>query len=93
MPLYSKDDIPFIHEYDYRYLKEVRQLRNLTLSEFSVYMKTDLCTISKLENQQIHFSVHYESKLKEAIQLLQISQLELLSLKRLIELKQQRGIN
>ena len=93
MSLYNTNDVPFIREYDYRYIKETRRLRNLTLSEFSVHMKTDVGTLSKLENNQLQFTIHYESKFKDAIQELKVSNLELLSIKRVIELKALRGIN
>ena len=92
MPLYSKDDIPFFHEYDYRYIREVRRLRNLTLIEFSSYMKVDVADLSRLENGLLSFSVHYQSKFHEALQELSVSNLELISVKRIIELKAQRGI-
>jgi transcriptional regulator with XRE-family HTH domain len=93
LSLYSTNDVPFIHLYDYRYIKETRRLRNLTLNEFSIYMKTDVGTLSKLENNQLQFTIHYESKFKDAIQELKLSNLELLSIKRIIEMKAQRGIN
>lgn len=92
MSLYSKDDFPFYHDYDYRYIREVRHLRNLTLIEFSTYMKVDSSDLSRLENGLMQFSVHYKSKFHEALQELSVSNLELISVKRIIELKAQRGI-
>lgn len=92
MSLYSKEGIPFFHDYDYRYIREVRRLRNFTLSEFSSYMKTDVADLSRLENGLLPFSVHYQSKFHEALKELSVSNLELNSVKRIIELKQQRGI-
>jgi hypothetical protein len=56
-------------------------------------MQVDTGTISKLENNQLQFTIHYESKFKDAIQALKISHLELLSVKRVVELKALRGIN
>ncbi|MCY8938083.1 helix-turn-helix domain-containing protein [Peribacillus frigoritolerans] len=79
--------LPFTSEYDYRYIREIRHLRNLTINEFSTYMQVDTGTISKLENKQVPFSIHYESKFKEAIEELKISNLELLSVEKVIELK------
>ncbi|SIR38218.1 hypothetical protein SAMN05878482_103487 [Peribacillus simplex] len=93
MSLYSKNDIPFIQLYDYRHIKETRLLRNLTLSEFSTYMKTDVGTLSKLENNLLEFTPHYHSKFSDTIQELKLSNLELISIKRVIELKALRGIN
>ena len=79
--------LPFISKYDYRYIREVRHLRNLTINEFSTYMKVDVGTISRIENNQIPFSIHYESKFKGAIEELKISNLELKSIEKVIELK------
>lgn len=79
--------LPFISEYNYKFLREVRHLRNLTINEFSTYMKVDVGTISRLENNQIPFSIHYESKFKEALEELKISNLELKSVAKVIELK------
>lgn len=93
MSLYIKEDIPFFHDYDYRYIREVRRLRNFTLSEFSSYMKTDVADLSRLENGLLPFSVHYQSKFHEALKELSVSNLELISVQRIIELKQNRGIN
>ena len=91
MPLYNANDLPFTQHYDYRYIKELRNLRNLTLTDFSAYMKTDVATLSKLENQQLQFSVHYSSKFHQAMDELKVSQFELATIKRVIELKEQRG--
>jgi hypothetical protein len=56
-------------------------------------MKTDVGTLSKLENNLLEFTPHYHSKFSDAIQELKVSNLELLSIKRVIELKALRGIN
>ncbi|WP_242267282.1 helix-turn-helix transcriptional regulator [Bacillus cereus group sp. BfR-BA-01518] len=93
MSLYSKDDVPFFHDYDYRYIREVRRLRNFTLIEFSSHMKVDVADLSRLENGLLPFSVHYQSKFHEALKELSVSNLELISIRRIIELKQNRGIN
>ena len=79
--------LPFISEYNYKYLREVRHLRNLTINEFSQYMKVDVGTISRIENNQVPFSIHYESKFKDAIEELEISNLELKSVEKVIELR------
>lgn len=92
MPLYSRNDVPFVSEYEYPLIREVRRLRNLSLTDFSLYMKVDTATLSKLENGLIPFTVHYESRFKSALRELNISNLEMLSVKRLVDLKKQREL-
>lgn len=93
MSLYSKNDVPLYHDYDYRYIREVRRLRNFTLIEFSSHMKVAVADLSRLENGLLPFSVHYQSKFHEALQELNISNLELISVSRIVALKQNRENN
>lgn len=90
MPLYTKNDVPFYHDYDYRYIREVRRLRNLTLIQFSTHMRVDVADLSRLENGLLPFSVHYQSKFHDALQKLNVSDLELISVGRIVALKQNR---
>ncbi|MGH1163348.1 helix-turn-helix transcriptional regulator [Enterococcus faecalis] len=93
MSLYSKEDVPFYHDYDYRYIREVRRLRNLTLIQFSSHMKVDVADLSRLENGLLQFTVHYKSKFHKALQELSVSNLELISVGRIVALKQNRENN
>jgi transcriptional regulator with XRE-family HTH domain len=72
---------------DYRYIKQVRFLRNKTLSDFSKYMNVDPSTIAKLEKDELAFSPYYESKLRGAIYRLRVSNVELNSISKILEMK------
>lgn len=65
---------------DYRFLRHIRLLRNLTTYQLAKYMNLDQATLSKLENETINFTPYYESKLKQAIRTLQITNPELLAI-------------
>lgn len=65
---------------DFRFLKHIRMLRNLTTYDMAKYMNVDQATFSKLENETIKFTPYYESKLKQAIRTLQITNTELLAI-------------
>lgn len=84
--------LPYNQEYDHRYLKPIRHSRNLTLEAFSPYMNVDPSTIAKLEKGQLDFTAYYESKLKDAIKKLRITNIELVSIRSIIEQKERRGI-
>lgn len=64
--------------------------RNKTIKQFSEYMEVDPTTISRLENQKLNFTVFYESKLRNAISKLRITNSELLAIKQVIDF-QHRG--
>lgn len=75
---------------DYRYIKHIRLMRNKTLAELSLYMNVDIATLSRLENSKVTFSPLYESKLRDAIRKLKISNVELLAIKNLLDIKYKR---
>lgn len=81
----DKNTVPFIHDYDCRLLKAVRQIRNLTLLEFSKYMEVDPSTITRLENKTLDFSSLYQQRFATALARLDITKMELVSLTVLLE--------
>jgi transcriptional regulator with XRE-family HTH domain len=83
--------LPYNQEYDHRFIKPIRHLRNKTLNDFAEFMNVDHSTIAKLEKGQLPFTPHYESKLKDAIKRLRVSNVELASVRKIIEMKEQRG--
>lgn len=87
----DKNRIPYKQEFDYRFIKPVRHLRNKTQQDFSHFMGVDASTIGKLERGELKFSPLYESKLKDAIKRLRVSNIELASIRKVLEMKAQRG--
>lgn len=87
----DKNRIPYKQEFDYRFIKPVRHLRNKTQQDFSEFMCVDASTIGKLERGELKFSPLYESKLKDAIKRLRVSGIELASIRKIVEMKNQRG--
>lgn len=83
--------LPYNMEYDYRFIKPIRHARNKTLAEFSHFMDVDPATIGRLERSQLDFTPYYHSKLKDAINRLRISNIELVSIRNIIEQKEKRG--
>jgi len=87
----SKSRLPYNMEYNYKFIKPIRMARNKTQSEFSNFMNVDTATICKLERGQLDFTAYYESKLKDAIKRLRVSNEELVSIRKILEVKSQRG--
>jgi DNA-binding transcriptional regulator YiaG len=83
--------LPYNQEFDHRFIKYVRHSRNLTLDRFSPYMGVNKSTIGKLEKGTLDFTPYYENKLKDAIKKLQISNIELVAIRNIIESKERKG--
>lgn len=83
--------LPYNMEYNHKFIKPIRHARNKTLVEFSKYMGVDPTTINKLEKGHLEFTPYYESKLKDAIKKLRISNVELVSIRKIIEQKERKG--
>ena len=81
---------PYKIPLDYRYIKAIRIARNKTIRQFSEFMELDHTTISRLENNKVDFTQFYESKLRNAINKLRITNSELLAIKQVIDF-QHRG--
>ncbi|WP_077303986.1 helix-turn-helix domain-containing protein [Terribacillus halophilus] len=77
---------------DYRYIRQVRLLRNKTLKQFGEAMEINDSTISKLENGLIAFTPHYQEKFKSACKRLRVSGEEIANIRKLLEIKTKRGI-
>jgi len=85
------NSLPYESKLTHPMLKYIRLCRNMSQEQFGAVCKIDQGVIAKLERNEIQLSLHYETKIIEGCRALNISELELLSVKRLVELKAQRG--
>ncbi|MDP9577360.1 UNVERIFIED_ORG: transcriptional regulator with XRE-family HTH domain [Bacillus sp. 1751] len=83
----KKIRLPYNMEYNYKFIKPIRMARNKTQSEFSNFMNVDTTTICKLERGQLDFTPYYDSKFKNAIKQLRVSNTELVSIRKILEIK------
>ena len=84
--------LPYKPEYDYRWIKHVRMIRSKTQADMETFMGVDRSTIGKLERNELEFSPLYQEKFKQAILRLRISNVELASIRKIIELKELRRL-
>ncbi|OJH18710.1 transcriptional regulator [Bacillus obstructivus] len=88
----DKNGLPYQQKISYQMIKYIRLCRNLTQSKFGEVCKIDQSVLAKLERGDLELSMHYETKILEGCRALSISELEMSSVKRIVDLKQQRGI-
>lgn len=88
-----KDSLPYQQKITYQMIKYLRLCRNMTQEQFGQVCKIDQSVLARLESGSIEFSINYESRVLEGCKVLNISELELVSVKRIVELKQNKGIN
>ncbi|EEL21539.1 XRE family transcriptional regulator [Bacillus toyonensis] len=84
------NSLPHERKVNYQMIKYVRLSRNMTQGKFGEVCKIDQSVLAKLERGELPLSPHYEAKIMDGIHALNISQLELVSVKRIVELKEQR---
>ncbi|OBW53324.1 helix-turn-helix domain-containing protein [Bacillus cereus] len=88
-----KDSLPYQQKISYQMIKYLRLCRNMTQEQFGQVCKIDQSVLARLESGSIELSMNYESRVLEGCKVLNISELEMQSVKRIVELKQNRGIN
>lgn len=76
---------------DYRYIRQVRFLRNKTLKQMEEFMGVDDSVISRLENGHLEFTPIYQERFKDAMKRLRVSNIEVASIRKILEMKSQRG--
>ncbi|WPA86316.1 helix-turn-helix domain-containing protein [Bacillus cereus] len=86
----NENSLPHERKITYQMIKYLRLCRNITQTQFGEICKIDQSVLGKLERGELPLSPHYESKIMDGIRVLNISQLELVSVKRIVELKEQR---
>ncbi len=89
----NTDSLPHERKITYQMIKYLRLCRNMTQTQFGGVCKVDQGVLAKLERGDLPLSPHYETKILEGCKALNISELELVSVKRIVELKQNRGMN
>ena len=87
------NSLPYQQKISYQMIKYLRLCRNMTQTQFGGVCKVDQGVLAKLERGDLPLSPHYETKILEGCKALNISELELVSVKRIVELKQNRGMN
>jgi len=86
------NSLPYQQKITYPMIKYLRLCRNMTQTQFGKACKIDQGVLAKLERGDLDLSIHYETKILEGCHALNISELEMSSVKRIVDLKQQRGI-
>ncbi|MEH6433384.1 helix-turn-helix transcriptional regulator [Bacillus sp. H7(2023)] len=87
------NNLPYQQKITYQMIKYLRLCRNMTQEQFGQVCKIDQSVLARLESGSIELSTNYESKIIDGCKVLNISELEMQSVKRIVELKQNRGIN
>ena len=86
------NSLPYQQKITYKMIKYIRLCRNLTQSQFGAICKIDQGVLAKLERNELQLTPHYETKVIEGCRALNFTDLEMLSVKRLVDLQQQRGL-
>lgn len=87
------NSLPYQQKISYSMIRYLRLCRNLSQQQFGEICKIDRSVLAKIERAELPLSMHYESKIMEGCRALNISELEMASVKRIAELKEQREIN
>jgi transcriptional regulator with XRE-family HTH domain len=89
----NRNSLPYQSKITYPMIRYLRLCRNMTQTQFGEVCKVDQGVLAKLECGVLQLTPHYETKVLEGCKALNISELEMLSVKRIVDLKQQKGIN
>lgn len=84
------ESLPYKQNYhlDYRFLKQVRLLRSLTLKDMEKYMGVDYSVLSRIENGQLPFTEIYSNRFLLACQKLLLNDSEVNAIRKTIELRE-----
>lgn len=84
-------NVPYTLDYDYRLIKLVRQIRDLTLAEFGEVVGIHWNTVAQLEKGLLEFTPLYMTRFHEGLKKLNISPIEMASLELLLTIKRETG--
>lgn len=85
----NENSLPYQNKVSYQMIKYIRLCRNMTQTQFGEVCKLDQSTLAKLERNELPLSPLYASKVMDGCKVLNISDLELQSIRNLL---QNRGI-
>ncbi|MED3759692.1 helix-turn-helix transcriptional regulator [Peribacillus frigoritolerans] len=80
----NKDALPYQQKLTYPMLKYIRLCRNLTQEKFGEVCRIDQSVVAKLERGEIELTIGYESRIHQGCRSLNINEIELESIKRLL---------
>lgn len=80
----NKETLPYQQKLTYPMIRYIRLCRNLTQERFGEVCGIDQSVVAKLERGEVELSVNYESRILEGCRSLNISEIELESIKRLL---------
>lgn len=83
--------LPYKQELTYPMIRYLRLSRNCTQEKFGHIAGIDQSVIAKLENGELDLTPIYESRIRQAIRSLRISNHEIDAIRKLIEMKEIRG--
>ena len=72
---------------EYRYIRQVRLMRNMTQKDFSTIMGLNIGTLSRLESGLIEFTPYYQELFKEACKRLRVTGAEVVAIRKVLEIK------
>ncbi|PEJ57976.1 transcriptional regulator [Bacillus sp. AFS002410] len=84
--------LPYQQKITYKAIRYIRLCRNLTQTQFRAICKIDQGVLAKLERNELPLTLHYEIRILDGCSALNLTDFEMLSVKRLVDLQQQRGL-
>ncbi|MCI2257221.1 helix-turn-helix domain-containing protein [Domibacillus sp. PGB-M46] len=85
LPYNQKDEL------SYKYVRQIRFLRNKSQKEFAEIMGVDFTVLSRIENGQLAFTPVYQDRFKTACQKLRVSNVEISSIREILYEKAKKG--
>lgn len=89
----NENTLPYQNKVSYQEIKYIRLCKNFTQEQFGEICKIDQSVLGKLERGELPLSPLYASKIMDGVRALNISDLELQSIRKLLQLKQNRESN
>ncbi|MFB7142746.1 XRE family transcriptional regulator [Gottfriedia sp. NPDC056225] len=89
------NSLPYQQTINYKMLRYIRLCLNLTQTQFGRVCQINQGVLAQLERGDIELSITYETRILEGLKVLNFSELEMLSVKKLVDLQQeqqQRGL-